>query len=94
MIISPRGEVLGRLPADQPAVLRAVIDTEAISGWYLSQRRTDLLGLRYQARLAAYSPSAGPVPSAAAPALWSASCASSAGVRRRCLEESLDGLQS
>jgi predicted amidohydrolase len=49
MIISPRGEVLGRLPADQPAVLRAVIDTEAISGWYLSQRRTDLLGLRYQA---------------------------------------------
>jgi predicted amidohydrolase len=49
MIISPRGEVLGQLPAGQPTVLRAVIDTEAISDWYLSQRRTDLLRLRYQA---------------------------------------------
>jgi predicted amidohydrolase len=49
MIISPRGEVLGQLPAGQTAVLRAVIDTEAISDWYLSQRRTDLLRLRYQA---------------------------------------------
>jgi hypothetical protein len=49
MIISPRGEILGDLPASQPAVLRAVIGTEDISDWYLSQRRTDLLGLRYQA---------------------------------------------
>jgi predicted amidohydrolase len=49
MIISPRGEVLGQLPVGQPTVLRAVIDTEAISDWYLSQRRTDLLRLRYQA---------------------------------------------
>jgi len=32
----------------QPAVLRTVIDTEDISDWYLSQRRTDLLHLRYQ----------------------------------------------
>ena len=49
MIISPRGEVLGELPASQPAVLRAVIDTEGVSDWYLSQQRTDLLRLRYQA---------------------------------------------
>ena len=48
MIISPRGEILGDLPASQPAILRTVIDTEATSDWYLSQRRTDLLGLRYQ----------------------------------------------
>jgi hypothetical protein len=32
----------------------AVIDTEAISDWYLSQRRTDLLGLRYRAEQPAY----------------------------------------
>jgi len=43
MIVSPRGEILGDLPATQPAVLRAVIDTEDVSDWYLSQRRTDVL---------------------------------------------------
>jgi predicted amidohydrolase len=43
MIVSPRGEVLGALPAAQPAVLRTVIDTEDVSDWYLSQRRTDVL---------------------------------------------------
>jgi predicted amidohydrolase len=32
MIISPRGEILGALPASQPAALRTVIDTEDISG--------------------------------------------------------------
>jgi predicted amidohydrolase len=49
MIVSPRGEILGDLPAAQPGVLRTVIDTEDVSDWYLSQRRTDLLRLRYQA---------------------------------------------
>jgi predicted amidohydrolase len=49
MIISPRGEILAELPASQPAVLRTIIDTEDVSGWYLGQRRTDLLRLRYQA---------------------------------------------
>jgi hypothetical protein len=43
MIVSPRGEVLGDLPAGQAAVLRTVIDTEDVSDWYLSQRRTDVL---------------------------------------------------
>jgi predicted amidohydrolase len=43
MIVSPRGEVLGDLPASPAAVLRAVIDTEDVSDWYLSQRRTDVL---------------------------------------------------
>jgi predicted amidohydrolase len=47
MIISPRGEVLGELPAGKTAVLRAVIDTEDVSGWYLGQRRTDILRLQY-----------------------------------------------
>jgi len=37
----------GRRQTDLP--LRTVIDTEDISGWYLGQRRTDLLRLRYQA---------------------------------------------
>jgi hypothetical protein len=49
MIISPRGEVLGELPAGETAVLRTVIDTDEVSDWYLGQRRTDVLHLRYQA---------------------------------------------
>jgi predicted amidohydrolase len=47
-IISPRGEVLGELPASQTAVLRTVIDTSEVTNWYLGQRRTDLLHLHYQ----------------------------------------------
>jgi predicted amidohydrolase len=47
MIIGPRGEVLGELPAGKTAVLRAVIDTDVVSDWYLDQRRTDILRLQY-----------------------------------------------
>ena len=47
MIISPRGQVLGELPAGKIAVLRAVIDTADVSDWYLGQRRTDVLRLQY-----------------------------------------------
>jgi len=47
MIISPRGEVLGELPAGRTAVLRAVIDTEDTSDWFLSQRRADVVRLHY-----------------------------------------------
>jgi predicted amidohydrolase len=43
MIVSPRGEVLGDLPASEAAVLQTVIDTGDVSDWYLSQRRTDVL---------------------------------------------------
>lgn len=42
MVVSPRDEILGDLPASQAAVLRTVIDTEDISDRYLSQRRTDV----------------------------------------------------
>jgi predicted amidohydrolase len=47
-IISPRGEVLGELPAGQAAVLRTVIDTGEAANWYLGQRRADLLHLHYR----------------------------------------------
>jgi predicted amidohydrolase len=47
-IISPRGEVLGELPAGQTAVVRTVIDTSEVTNWYLGQRRTDLLHLHYR----------------------------------------------
>lgn len=49
MIISPRGEVLGELPAGETAVLRTVIDTDDVSDWYLGQRRTDVIRLDYLA---------------------------------------------
>lgn len=48
MIISPRGEVLGELPHGEAGILRATIDTEEISHWYLAQRRTDVVRLRYR----------------------------------------------
>ena len=48
VIISPRGEILGELPAGRAARLAAVIDTGQVSDWYLGQRRTDVLQLRYQ----------------------------------------------
>ncbi len=47
MIISPRGNVLAELPAGPAAVLRATIDANDVSSWYLDQRRTDVLDLRY-----------------------------------------------
>ncbi len=48
MIISPRGEVLGEVPHGEQGILRATIDTEEISDWYLAQRRTDVVRLRYR----------------------------------------------
>jgi predicted amidohydrolase len=47
-IISPRGEVLGELPAGQATILRTLIDTSEVANWYLGQRRTDLLHLHYR----------------------------------------------
>jgi hypothetical protein len=45
MINSPRGEVLGEVPHGEAGILRATIDTEEISDWYLAQRRTDVVRL-------------------------------------------------
>jgi predicted amidohydrolase len=47
-IISPRGEVIGELPAAQAGLLRAVLDTGECDSRYLSQRREDLLTLDYR----------------------------------------------
>lgn len=47
-IISPRGVVLGDLPAAQPGLLRVVIDTDECADTYLSQRREDVLRLDYR----------------------------------------------
>jgi len=46
-VISPRGVVLGELPAPQPGLLRVPIDTGECSDHYLSQRREDVLRLSY-----------------------------------------------
>jgi predicted amidohydrolase len=48
MIISPRGEVLGELPPAKAGILRATVDTQDISDWYLAQRRTDVVRLHYR----------------------------------------------
>jgi omega-amidase len=48
MIIAPSGSVLAELPAGPAAMLRATIDTSDVSSWYLDQRRTDVLDLRYR----------------------------------------------
>ena len=48
MIVSPRGEVLGEVRRGEPGILRATIDTQDVSDWYLGQRRTDVVRLRYR----------------------------------------------
>lgn len=42
MLIDPAGLVVHELVSEQSGLLRAEIDTAAVSNWYLSQRRTDL----------------------------------------------------
>jgi hypothetical protein len=45
MVVSPRGEVPAELPAGRVDVLRQVVDRDATSGWYLGQRRQDVIAL-------------------------------------------------
>lgn len=47
MVVSPRGEVLGELPAGRPDLLRCALDMSETGSWYLGQRRQDLLSMRY-----------------------------------------------
>ncbi|MCO8269658.1 carbon-nitrogen hydrolase family protein [Actinoplanes sp. TRM 88003] len=47
MLISPRGEVLGELPAGRDGILRHTIDLDETGTWYLGQRRQDVLSLDY-----------------------------------------------
>lgn len=47
MLISPRGEVLGELPAGSTGLLRRTIDLDRTGDWYLGQRRRDVLSLAY-----------------------------------------------
>jgi predicted amidohydrolase len=49
MVISPRGEVLAELPTGAPGLLRHTVDLSENSGWYLGQRRHDVLSLNYHA---------------------------------------------
>jgi predicted amidohydrolase len=52
MMVSPRGEVLGELPAGHTGVLRQTIDLTEAQDWYLGQRRRDVLALTYRPGLA------------------------------------------
>lgn len=47
MVVSPRGEVLGELPAGKSDLLRQTVDLDEIGSWYLDQRRQDVLSLSY-----------------------------------------------
>lgn len=47
MIVSPRGEVLAELPPGSPGLLRHTVDLAGNSGWYLGQRRHDVLSSTY-----------------------------------------------
>jgi predicted amidohydrolase len=47
MVVSPRGEVLGELPAGRPGLLRHTLDPGETGDWYLGQRRQDVLSLAY-----------------------------------------------
>ncbi|GAA4610174.1 putative amidohydrolase [Actinoplanes octamycinicus] len=47
MVVSPRGEVLAEVPAGQRGVVRHTVDLSENSGWYLGQRRQDVVSLTY-----------------------------------------------
>lgn len=47
MVVSPRGEVLGELPAGRDGILRHAFDLDEAGNWYLGQRRQDVLSLGY-----------------------------------------------
>ena len=42
-IISPKGKVLKKLPAEQTSIERISIDLKENSDWYLSQNRNDVV---------------------------------------------------
>jgi predicted amidohydrolase len=48
MVVSPRGEVLGELRPGQADLLRHTINLDEVAGWYLGQRRQDVLSLAYR----------------------------------------------
>ncbi|HEY3502522.1 MAG TPA: carbon-nitrogen hydrolase family protein [Actinocatenispora sp.] len=45
MVVSPRGEVLGELPAGRTDLLRHTLDLAETADWYLGQRRRDVLSV-------------------------------------------------
>lgn len=47
MVVSPRGEVLGELPAGRSDLLRRTLDLNETGSWYLGQRRQDVVSLEY-----------------------------------------------
>ncbi|GIG52393.1 carbon-nitrogen hydrolase family protein [Dactylosporangium siamense] len=47
MVVSPRGEVLGELPAGRSDLLRRTLDMNETANWYLGQRRQDVVSLEY-----------------------------------------------
>lgn len=49
LVLSPRGEVLGELPAGRPGLLRHTLDLTEARDWYLGQRRRDVVAVTYQA---------------------------------------------
>jgi predicted amidohydrolase len=47
MIISPRGQVLAETSTTRTAALRAELDLDQVSDWYLRQQRADVIDIRY-----------------------------------------------
>jgi predicted amidohydrolase len=47
MVVSPRGDVLGELPAGRSDLLRHTLDMNETGSWYLGQRRQDVVSLDY-----------------------------------------------
>lgn len=50
MLVSPRGEVLGELPAGRTRLLRHTLDLAETADWYLGQRRRDVLSVTLSKR--------------------------------------------
>ncbi|HZC73374.1 MAG TPA: carbon-nitrogen hydrolase family protein [Jatrophihabitans sp.] len=47
MIVSPRGDVLAEAGTTEPSALRHELELGDVSDWYVSQQRSDVVGIRY-----------------------------------------------
>lgn len=47
MVVSPNGDVIAEILNTETSILRASIESDDVSNWYIDQQRTDVIGVKY-----------------------------------------------
>jgi predicted amidohydrolase len=47
MVVSPTGEIIAEILDTETSILRASIEIDDVSNWYIDQQRSDLIGIKY-----------------------------------------------